>query len=1038
MNPSLTCYRLLAIGAFLLTSVFVFGQFSVNSSADTPDANPGDGICADAAGNCSLRAAVMESNAMPGGNDIFLPIGEYAFTLAANNENAAASGDLDITQDLEINGEDTRQTIIRADSLDRAFQIFPGVFVTLNHLEIWEGKLVGGNGGAIFNQGELALSYVTIKTSMCEGGTGAQGGGQGGGVYNSGTLILNKSTISNCRALGGKGNNGVAPGGGSGGGGGPGLGGAIYNDIGAECALINSTISGNIAHGGRGGNGTFHQGSGVTASAGGSGGGAGGNAGGANGTGGVGNWGGGGGGGGSISGAGGAGGFGGGGGGGGASSWGGNSGPGGAAGQYGGAGGQGCCSGGSGGGGGAGLGGGIFDRAGTIEMVHTTFAYNQAIGGLGGNGWFSGAGAAGQSAGGAFFNLNGTVSIDNALFAENIATAGPSLFGTFNSNGGHNLIQTATGTATFIGVTTNNQLNVDPLILPLANNGGETDTHALEGCNPTSPAINAGNNALSFIYDQIDQPRIGAPDIGSLEIFSSSVLLLPADTTLCFGQTLLLDVTSVDSAYEWNDLSTDPTLLVDEAGTYSVTITQNGCDYVDEIVVDYNPLESVDLGEDQTLCPNTTLMLDAGIPGAQYEWQDGSGLQTFVADTDGVYSVVVTMDYCSAQDEITLLAPEPVVLDLGPDQTICEGESATVSTDVVADSYEWNTGENTASIDIDAAGVYDLEIEVGGCVYNASVELIVTPLPNFSLGNDFELCAGESETLDVGAFPGAYLWQDGSTDASFVVTQTGTYEVTITQNDCSSTDEVQATVNPIPVFDLGEDVIVCYSDDFQLVIDSPVADVNVLWNTGSTSLSLTPVATGLYEATTSADGCSFTDEVNVEIIPPIELELGPDRIACKETVVTLETYLATFPYPLEFSWSEEGTQPTLDVTSTDTYVVSVQDECETVTDEVYVYFEQCGCLIYVPNAITVDNDGLNDVFKVESECTFETYNLKIFNRDGDVIFESGNPDDLWNGNDNRGGYYVQNDVYIWQIEYSTTTLEGSISDKLSGQITVLR
>jgi gliding motility-associated-like protein/CSLREA domain-containing protein len=1038
MIASLPVYRFIVVGLFSIFGFCASGQFTVNVFADTPDANPGDGVCADASGNCSLRAAVMESNALPGSNDISLPIGEYVFTLGAANENAAASGDLDITDDLDIVGADTRQTIIRADSLDRVFQILPNVMVSMVNLEIWEGRLTNGNGGAIFNQGTLELNDVGIRASMCEGGSGAQGGGLGGAIYNSGSLLLVSTTINDCRALGGKGNNGVAPGGGSGGGAGPGLGGAIYNDVGANCVLSNSTISGNLAQGGRGGNGTFHQGSGTTASPGGSGGGAGGNAGGSNGAGGPGSWGGGGGGGGSISGAGGAGGFGGGGGGGGASSWGGNAGPGGAAGQYGGAGGQGCCSAGSGGGGGAGLGGGLFNRGGTIEITNCTIAFNEAIGGLGGNGWFSGPGAAGQSVGGAVFNLTGTVRIDHVLFAENVATQGPSLFGTFDSNGGHNLVQTSTATATYIGSTANNLLNVDPLIFPLANNGGNTDTHLLEACNPISPAINAGDFAFALTLDQIGQSRSGLPEIGSLEIIASSVLLLPADTTLCFGQSILLDVTSDDSAYEWNDLSTDPTLFVDQAGTYSVTITQNGCDYFDEIVVEYNPLETIDLGEDQTLCPNTTLLLDAGVPGATYEWQDGSGMQTFVADAPGDFSVVVTVDFCSAQDVVTILAPEAVVLDLGADQTICEGEEVTFSTDVIADEYSWNTGDDTQAITIDAAGVYTIEISVDGCLYSSSVELFVLPLPSFSLGPDFELCEGETSLLDVSAIDGTYEWQDGASNATFLVSETGSYSVTITLDNCVASDEIGVVVNPIPIFDLGEDAVICYSDDFQLEVVSAVPNINVLWNTGSTSATLVPVATGFYEASATASGCVFSDDINVEIIPPIELDLGPDRIACKETVVTIDTYLQTFPYPLDFTWSEPGTEATLEVNQTDTYTVSVADDCETVSDEVYVYFEQCGCLIYVPNAFTPDNDGLNEVFQVESECAFENYNLKIFNRDGDIVFQTEDPNDRWNGNTYGGAYYVKDDVYVWQIEYSTTTLEGSISDKLTGHVTVLR
>jgi CSLREA domain-containing protein len=586
---------ILAIG---LISFNMDGQFTVNTVTDTQDSNPGDGLCADAGGNCSLRAAIMESNVLPGDNNVILPIGEYVFSIPGTNENACLTGDLDITGNLTITGENTRQTIIRADSLDRVFDVFPGVVATIEFLEIREGSVIAANGGAIRNQGSLNLSELAIRTSMCEGdGGGQQGGGFGGAIYNAGILDISEVTINSCLALGGKGANGVAPGGGSGGGAGPGMGGAIYNDQGASCTLVNSTISNNKAQGGRGGNGTFHQGSGTVSSAGGNGGGFGGNGGPANGAGISGSWGGGGGGGASLSGAGGAGGFGGGGGGGGANSWGGNAGTAGAAGTYGGTGGQGCCSAGSGGGGGAGLGGGLFNRSVNCEITNCTFAYNEAIGGDGGSGWFSGPGLSGSGKGGALFNHDGTTFLNNTLCAQNSSsTDGPSLFGTFNSDAGHNFVQIADGGMNMIGNTANNLLNQDPFILPLANNGGNTDTHLLESCDPVSPAIDAGNDTYASALDQIGQARINVSEIGALEVLATSVNLLPADTALCLGESLFLDVTSDNSTYTWSDSSTDPTITVDSEGLYSVTVHQNGCDFFDEIQVDYNPLTSIDLG----------------------------------------------------------------------------------------------------------------------------------------------------------------------------------------------------------------------------------------------------------------------------------------------------------------------------------------------------------------------------------------------------------------------------------------------------------
>lgn len=1021
-------------------SASVQSQFSVNTLVDTPDANPGDGICDDGTGNCSLRASVMEANATPGDNDIFIPSGEYVFTIAGANENGALTGDLDITDNLTITGEDTRTTIVRADSLDRVFDVFAGVNVTLEFFEIWEGSVFAQNGGAINNLGSLTLHEMGVKTSLAEGDDGGQsGGGFGGAIYNSGTLEMTQVTINDCHALGGKGGNGVAPGGGSGAGAGPGLGGGIYNEVDATLTMINCTLSGNRAQGGRGGNGTFHQGSGTVASPGGSGGGFGGTAGPQNGAGGAGGWAGGGGGGGSISGAGGAGGFGGGGGGGGASSWGGNAGPGGTAGSYGGNGGQGCCSAGSGGGGGAGLGGAIFDRGGSAEITNCTFAMNQAIGGNGGSGWFSGPGAGGMGAGGAIFNLDGDDSINNSLFAGNTADSeGPSLHGTFDSDAGHNLVELTDGLMALVGTTTNNLTDVDPVIYPLDNNGGNTDTHSLENCDPISPAIDAGNDAFATALDQIGQARVNISEIGSLEILAQTVNLLPEDTTLCFGQTLTLDVTSDDSTYEWNDGSTDPTLEVDAAGTYSVIITQNGCNYADEIVIDFNPLESIDLGEDQSICPNGNLLLDAGFPGAEYQWQDDSTDQTYLTTGAGNYSVVVTLDDCSAQDDITIDLVEQVDINLGEDVVICEDEDVEIGTNVDADEFLWNTGDITPEITVSDAGTYTLEITIDDCEFSEEISVDVIPIPTFSLGPNQELCEGEELILDVSAESGFYQWQDGSTQPTYQPLVSGTYSVNIIDEGCTGYDEIEVIFNPLPSFNLGSDEVICHSDNFSLEVVTQVEDVSVQWNTGENAPIIYPDETGIYQATATANGCIYMDEVEIEMIPALFVDLGPDQLVCKGSTLRLNAESEGYNYPVTYTWSDESTEPMLDVTQTGSYGVLVESECDVIEDEVEVIFEQCGCFFFVPNVFTPDNDGVNDVFSVTSECDFIEVTWRVFNRFGELIYESDNVESVWTGSAFSGDHYVPDGVYVWQVEYKTFTLEGPVSERLMGHVTVLR
>ena len=104
-------------------AVEYFDRFFVTHTADTVDANPGDGIAADASGNTTLRAAIMEANALAGHQTIALGAGTYKLTIPGTGEDGAATGDLDVGDDLTIAGVDAVSTIIDGGGLDRVFEI---------------------------------------------------------------------------------------------------------------------------------------------------------------------------------------------------------------------------------------------------------------------------------------------------------------------------------------------------------------------------------------------------------------------------------------------------------------------------------------------------------------------------------------------------------------------------------------------------------------------------------------------------------------------------------------------------------------------------------------------------------------------------------------------------------------------------------------------------------------------------------------------------------------------------------------------------
>jgi CSLREA domain-containing protein len=198
-------------------SLLPAATFTVNTEADTVDINPGDGTAADAGGNCSLRAAVMEANALYGPDIIELPTGTYNLEIPGAKEDHCRTGDLDICSNLTIRGAGKEVTIIDANHLDRIFHIKGAWKVTISDLTIQNGQAPdgkdlpigsplqqqagkGANGGGILNfNGRLTLENLQIVD--CAAGKGGQAekvpgsGGHGGGIYNTGTLDMSHCEI---------------------------------------------------------------------------------------------------------------------------------------------------------------------------------------------------------------------------------------------------------------------------------------------------------------------------------------------------------------------------------------------------------------------------------------------------------------------------------------------------------------------------------------------------------------------------------------------------------------------------------------------------------------------------------------------------------------------------------------------------------------------------------------------------------------------------------------------------------------------------
>lgn len=164
--------------------------FVVDNTLDEPDANIGDGLCISTpSGKCTLRAAIQETNSLAGKDIIDVRPGTYTLTIGGAGEDAAATGDLDITDDVKIDGAAGIQ-IINANGVDRVFDIDPGA--TGIDVEIYDLRIANGqtpasqNGGGVLSDGGATTS-LHIERTRFDNNTATD---FGGGLFNSSNLTL--------------------------------------------------------------------------------------------------------------------------------------------------------------------------------------------------------------------------------------------------------------------------------------------------------------------------------------------------------------------------------------------------------------------------------------------------------------------------------------------------------------------------------------------------------------------------------------------------------------------------------------------------------------------------------------------------------------------------------------------------------------------------------------------------------------------------------------------------------------------------------
>jgi gliding motility-associated-like protein len=200
----------------------------------------------------------------------------------------------------------------------------------------------------------------------------------------------------------------------------------------------------------------------------------------------------------------------------------------------------------------------------------------------------------------------------------------------------------------------------------------------------------------------------------SVTPLSPIIFTLGADTSLCYGDSLVLDaIISCNALFTWEDGSTYPLRTIKLPGIYSIE-AQLGCTvFYDEIKVGIDPEPVTGLPGDTVICPGNSVFLNAGGGYDFYSWQDGSSESSFVADHPGIYWLEVTnAKGCCHRDTVSIVSLGAPMVELGNNRILCFGDTILLDAgnDNIWSDYLWNDNSTGRFLAVKQDGVYCAEV----------------------------------------------------------------------------------------------------------------------------------------------------------------------------------------------------------------------------------------------------------------------------------------------------------------------------------------
>lgn len=395
-------------------------------------------------------------------------------------------------------------------------------------------------------------------------------------------------------------------------------------------------------------------------------------------------------------------------------------------------------------------------------------------------------------------------------------------------------------------------------------------------------------------------------------------------------------------------------------------------------------------------------------------------------------------------DDITVnpLSSNFANINLGNDTTLCDtiGFSKALSVNSrMYDSIVWSTGENSSSIIISHTGIYYVDCYNGDCHVSDTIIISYHNPITTALKQDLIVCADKLPihlTADTGF--SNYAWDDQTFGPVKSVSQSGIYIVSFLTICGTKSDTFNVIKKDSPMPPMVKDTFLCVGDS---TIPASVQGIDIKWYSSATDTiySLRPVilpipSVGVYDlyVTQTVNGCeSSKAQFILDVFATPKIMPSYDEVHCYGSTIQLGE---TSEHGTKYLWNTQDTTSIISVKSSGYYSLTAVNECGFSSDSFNILIINCDTLCaYAPNAFTPNNDGVNDEYYVYPHCPYINFHLNIFNRWGEKVYDSYDPNLGWDGT-----YKTQQQPPGCYAYYVTITSESGFTAHAKGSLTLIR